>query len=369
MNKSPFRALKYISQVLNPSREVTLTPSWPELLEVSEKEGLSAFLYIAMTRKGIEIPLQFRERFKREYISNWRRNTPVFGELSELLPVLERPVILLKGASLLPTAYKNYGLRSMEDVDMLVRREDAPQINRTLFRLGYRTDIELSSYPVTNYLNSLMYRKKGSPLLLHLHWHIINTIIPNYVCTEKINLGRLWEEAVPIRVRDTNALCLAPHHQLLHLSEHALKHSYRPLQVVLDIHQWLNYRGGDMDWKRLCKEAEEFRLRSPLFYGLWLSREIFNTKVPEEVVEALRPPHPGLAEKTFFRLLLRGKRPAILGWLFYLSQTPGWRKRTEFLFHTVFPPPETLRLIEGVDNKNLYSLYWGSFLRRLQGRL
>lgn len=371
MNVLRTKTLEYISWALSSSGEEAPIPSWPELLEVSEDERLSPVLYIAMMKRNISIPPQFREGFARQYLYNWRRNASTFKELSKLLPALGGPVILLKGASLLPAVYKNLGLRGMVDVDILVREENVAQINKTLIRLGYRPFPGLRSSTPTNYLNSLMYEKKELRLLLHLHWHLVNAVIPNYVYREKINIDKLWEEAVPVKVGQADALCLAPHHQLLHLSEHALKHSYHPLQVVLDIHQTLNYRGEEFDWERLVNEAEEFGLKGPLFYGLWLSKDFFHTGVPQWVIESLRPQRPGLAERVFYDMLKQGKRQEETVWLFYLSNTSGWRKKTVFLFRTVFPPQDVLRVMEGidVDNGALYRSYWLLFLRRLQGAL
>ncbi|MCP4366426.1 MAG: nucleotidyltransferase family protein [Planctomycetes bacterium] len=369
MNALRTKTLEYISRVLSSSEGEGPAPSWPELFDVSEEEGLSPALYMAMMKRGISIPPPFREQFAQEYLYNWRVNTSVFEELSELLPAFKCPVILLKGAALLPVVYKNCGLRGMGDVDILVREHNVPQIDKTLLSLGYQPYVELRSYPVTDYLNSLLYRKNDSSRLIHLHWHLVNSVMPNYVYRETLDMNKLWEEAVPLKVGGADALCLAPHHQLIHISEHAFKHSYQPLHTVLDIHRALHHWGEGFDWKKLCREAEEFRLNGPLFYSLWFSREFLHTRVPDEVVESLRPRRPGLAERAYFSLLRRGSRREALCWLFYLSNTHGWQKKTEFLFRTVFPPRDVLMLMKGAKDGTLFRLYCSSIANRIQGGL
>ncbi len=361
------KTLEYIFRILNPFVEVTVVPpSWPELLRTSQKEGLSFLLYKSATKKNINIPFPIKQSLKQEYIYNWGRNIRIFEELAALLRVFKNPVIVLKGAALLSSVYEGFGLRMLGDVDILVKPEDVSKIDKVLSQSGYQSDYTPSSCHVTNYLNSLVYGKKGSPLLLHLHWHLVNNALPNYIYTEKINMEKLWREAIPLKVRQADVLCLAPHHQLLHLSEHAMKHSYNTLIHVWDIQQVINRWKKELDWEKLCREAEEFQLRSPLFYSLWLGKEYFGTHVPQEILEFLRPRHKGLGERIFSTWLRQGKRREKLCWLFYLSNISGWQKRIKFIFRTILPPREALAHMEGIKHGKKSALYSKVALRRFR---
>ena len=358
--------LEYIFRILNPFVEITVSPpSWPEVLSTSQKEGLSFLLYKGMLKKGINMPLKLRESLKQEYIYNWGRNVRILEELAALLPVLDNPVIVLKGAALLASVYENVGLRSLGDVDILVKPEDVSKIDKVLTQSGYRSDHKMRSYPVSNYLNSLVYGKNGSPLLLHLHWHLVNNALPNYMYAEKIDMDKLWEDAIPLKVRQADVLCLAPHHQLLHLSEHAMKHSYNTLIHVWDIHQVINHGKEKLDWERVCRESGEFQLRSPLFYSLWLSKEYFGTCVPQEILESLRPRHSGAGEKIFSRLLRQGKRKEKLCWFFYFSNISTLQKKIKFVFRTIFPPIDVLSHMEADENEGNGNLSRKVAFRRL----
>jgi len=348
VNKTP----GYIFQILNPVLE-TRDPhtSWSEVVNTSQKEGLSFLLYKSATKKNINIPFSIKQSLKQEYIYNWGRNIRILEERAALLRMFENPVIVLKGAALLSSVYEDFGLRMLGDVDILVKPEDVPKIDKVLSQSGYRSDRRLRSYPVSNYLNSLVYGGNGSPLLLHLHWHLINNALPNYMYAEKIDMDKLWKEAIPLRVQQADVLCLAPHHQLLHLAEHAMKHSYNTLIHVWDIHQVINHGKEKLDWERVCRESGEFQLRSPLFYSLWLSKEYFGTRVPQEMLESLRPRHRGAGEKIFSRLLRQGKRKEKLCWLFYFANTSTLQKKIKFVFRTIFPPIDVLSHMEADENK------------------
>ena len=366
MNKT----LGYIFQILNPVLKTgdPDTP-WPEVLSISQNEGLSFLLYKSAVKKNINIPFSIKQSLKQEYIYNWGRNIRILEELAALLRVFKNPVIVLKGAALLSSVYEDFGLRMLGDVDILVRPEDVLEIDKVLSQSGYQSDHTLSFYRVTNYLNSLVYGKTGSPLLLHLHWHLVNNALPNYIYAEKIDMDKIWNEAVPLKIRESEALCLAPHHQLLHLSEHAMKHSYNTLIHVWDIHEVISHGKEKLDWERVCRESGEFQLRSPLFYSLWLSKEYFGTCVPQEILEFLRPRHKGMGERFFFYLLRKGKRREKLCWLFYFSNISGWQKKMKFVFYTLFPPRDILLHMEDIENGEKTFLGWKVALRRLRKAL
>ena len=358
--------LRYIAQIINPIVEVTGDPpSWSELLRTSQNEGFSYLLYKGIIKKGISAPPFIKESLKQGYIYNWGRNIRILEELAALLRAFESPVIVLKGAALLSSVYEDFGLRMLGDVDILVKPEDVPKIDKVLSQSGYQSDHTLSFYRVTNYLNSLVYGKNGSPLLLHLHWHLINNALPNYIYAEKINMDKLWEEAIPLKVRQADTLCLAPHHQLLHLSEHAMKHSYNTLIHVWDIHQVINHWKEKLDWERVCTDAEEFQLKGPLFYSLWLCKEYFGTPLPHEILDTLSPQHKGIGERVFSKLLRQGKRKEKLCWFFYFSNTSTLQKKIKFVFRTIFPPIEVLSHMEADENKGNGNLSRKVAFRRL----
>lgn len=362
--------LGYIFQILNPVLEKREPhTSWSEVVNTAQNEGLSFLLYKSMLKKGINMPSKLRENLKQEYIYNWGRNIRILEELAVLLRAFGNPVIVLKGAALLSSVYEDFGLRMLGDVDILVKPKDVPKIDKALSQSGYQSDHTPGFYRVTNYLNSVVYGKNGSPLLLHLHWHLINNALPNYMYAEKIDMDKIWNEAITLKIRESEALCLAPHHQLLHLSEHAMKHSYNTLIHVWDIHQVINHGKEKLDWERVCREAGEFQLRSPLFYSLWLSKEYFGTSVPHEILELLRPRHKGVGERFFFYLLRKEKRREKLCWLFYFSNISGWQKKMKFVFYTLFPPRDILLHMEDIENGEKSFLIWKVVLRRLRKAL
>src|SRR5712691_11019679 len=92
----------------------------PDRLD-SDSKGLLGLLFRNLRKLGVEDPRL--GRFKGIYRLTWFKNQLLFHAADGLLAALERadiPTILLKGAALVTTAYRDVGLRAMADFDILI---------------------------------------------------------------------------------------------------------------------------------------------------------------------------------------------------------------------------------------------------------
>ena len=105
--------------------------------------------------------------------------------------------------------------------------------------LGYKMRINKALFAESgakSYINSVDYFKADKGLAgLHIHWHIVNVTLPTYLYTKNIRMERFWECARPSRLADADTLELRPHHLIMHLAEHALKHFLGRLILLSDI--------------------------------------------------------------------------------------------------------------------------------------
>lgn len=90
------------------------------------------------------------EFFRQGYYENLARNLTLFQELRRILQALNNgriKVMVLKGASLAETVYKNPVLRPMSDLDLLIREKNLGEVERKLLDLGYSpAEIEFSTW-------------------------------------------------------------------------------------------------------------------------------------------------------------------------------------------------------------------------------
>jgi hypothetical protein len=275
------------------------------------------------------------EELRQLYSSNLGFNKCYFRELARCLKTIDVPVILLKGAALLPTVYNDLGVKSLVDFDLLIHHKDLGKISSLLADLGYKPCGGTGPY-----VNKTHFVRYGGPgLPLEVHWHVECGTFPNF---EAFNMERFWRDAIPIRVEDYQGLALSPHHQLLHLSVHALRHSYLMLIYLWEMHAVINHYKEGLDWEELVREARELQLSRPIFYGLYLTRLFINTDLPQDVLDRLRPQDPNLGDRAFLHFIHRGIRRSGLQYLVYLSMCQGVADKLRFLRWSLLPPRDVL---------------------------
>ena len=264
--------------------------------------------------------------------------------LLKAMPVSLR-VILLKGASLLHTVYADdLGARHLGDVDLLVRKENFPALKTFLSNEGYVFSNTCAQIVDTNCLNSVICTKRETLWpSFHIHWHLVNAAYPNTMYAAYLDMDRIWKAAEPLA--GFHHVCvLAPCHQLIHLCEHALKHSYAHGYLLQDIGRLLGYYGNSFPWHKLITETKAFRLERPVYYALDFAQRLCGTVIPATVLETLKPTGFAFLEKRFCRAVLKGRvAESHLCDVVYLAMHEGVGAKLRFMRGVLFPPQTVIR--------------------------
>jgi hypothetical protein len=133
---------------------------------------------------------------------------------------------------------------------------------------------------------------------------------------------------------------MAPHHLLIHLSEHALRvrHSLRKFVFFCDINEAITFYRERLDWDRLVKESDRFNLNRMVYISLYSTRRFLAAKIPEEVLLKLRPKRFRVGEKIFMKAMSNNDRFPGLSYLIHLSMNKGLFRKMRFIGRTLFPP-------------------------------
>lgn len=345
---------------------------WQEIIEVSIKEGLTCLLYKRCKDKNnLDIPQNVLSRLEKIYLTNLSRNIIVFEQLKEiLLSLKEKNIknIVLKGAYLLENIYQDLGARGMADIDILVRIEDLTRIDKVLYGLGYKTPIDKVLLSLTikkSYLNSINYFKTdGKILTLHIHWHIVNVTLPTYMYSKNIKMDKFWECASPAKIADAETLQLAPHHLIMLLAEHALRHSFDRLILFSDISAVIKRYGEQINWEKLIKETVKFGMEKQVFYSLYFTNYFLDTDIPLYILSKLRPKKLGFLEQRFFYSISNNSRNAKLCYFIYLNMVKGTINKFRFIFRTLFPPSCVLALSLSLNRPKATIKDYFLFLRK-----
>jgi len=345
--------------------------NWPYILQESVKQGITCLVYNNLLPVKDRIPESVWRELEGIYYSNTYRNIRISQDVSAILSAFNREnlkVIPLKGIFLAEKAYNNIALRGTTDIDLLVKKEDLPKIDKLLETLGYRTPIHKELLPLAikkSYLNSMDYFKTaGLTPSLHIHWHITNAPLPTYMYSKNIKMNKFWECARPSKICDTETLQLSPHHLIMYLSEHALKHSFDRLILLADIDAVIKRYSEQIDWEALIKEAVEFGMSKQLFYGLYFTNYFLDTAIPAHVLIDPRLKKINFLERRFFRSIRSNRRNTGLSYFVYLAMIQGPANKLWFILRTVFPPPPTIALISNLDKPRVGIKDYLTFLKK-----
>jgi len=349
--------------------------NWNYIIETALQHGIAPLLYhnlSEMADDGNGIPEKVVGYLRKLYNGNVARNILLYNDLSKVLKAFKHAgidVIVLKGAALAETVYHDIGLRPLSDIDLLVRKKDLGIAKKTLSELGYMLDEEVSPEKYNEEFGCDLYYT-GKVNILEIHWDIVRkTKSDRYT---RIEIGRIWERAMPAKIAGVDTLVMSPEDMLLHSCVHLPKHRYNRLIWLSDIVEIIEH--NDIDWGYVIESAEEYRTKAYIYYGLHFTDVLLGCDIPEKVLNELKPP---LVERMVLSTVLkdvlsRERKIMPVFNLMKLLLIDRKRDRLRYFGTYLFPPVESLARMYSVSGKRVYFYYivhpvhvWFKTVRRL----
>jgi hypothetical protein len=200
------------------------------------------------------------------------------------------PMVLLKGAAVACSAYRDTSFRPMTDLDIWVRDDDMPRAVSALGGLGFRAEANLPDRPTALQRRScgeLVFRHgSGAHGLVELHfgafpgWWIQRAAHPD---TEG-----LWRRAEPMGP-GRHALRLAAEDAVLQTAFHIVVNQFgqAPLRGLMDIA--VLARTHPIDWVAVSGRARSWRLATATWLILDTANRLIGVPGCDAAVAALRP--------------------------------------------------------------------------------
>jgi hypothetical protein len=332
---------------------------WDSLLEAARADSVAPLLYATLREQGI-MPGRVEQELRRAFDGTALRNTFLFGRLEEALAVLAGsgiPAILLKGAALSRTIYAGLPVRPMGDLDLLVRREEAPAALAALHSAGWETtEAEARDGLALAYEIEVGLHKAGPIVsMLEVHWGLLDS--PFY--QRKLPIDWLWETARSIRFGVQDALILGPEAQLLHLCAHlALHHRGEGPLWYHDIAALILAEGERVNWQELLARAQSADLVLPLQRCLLRLAGDWDVPMPADVLIRLRALRPSADECRLFERLSAPERPVIQRFFTDLAAIASWRERVDYAWSSICPSPAYMRQRFGINQPVLTPIYY-----------
>jgi putative nucleotidyltransferase-like protein len=267
-----------------------------ELDEASDR--LVGLLWRNLDAHGIEHHTM--AKLKGVYRHTWFKNQSVLRQAGVPIRALREagiPTLALKGATLCPLYYRDWGVRRMEDFDLLVPPDRAADAMAALRAIG--------ATPSASDAEAGVPLKHSEPFshpdgwTMDLHWYSLWRSAPDQT---------IWDHAVPLDVGGEQTLAPGPTHQLLLVCIHGADWDAKsPIRWVADATAVI--RAVEVDWDLLVKEAKERLLTVALGSTLEYLRDSVDTPVPEDVLQRLHEAPSPRFERVAFRQTTRPFSP------------------------------------------------------------
>ncbi|MDT8381823.1 MAG: nucleotidyltransferase family protein [Brevefilum sp.] len=262
---------------------------WLAIVNLSKGHRISPILYDRLNalKDQVDIPESVVKKLRQDYLLTAARNTSFFHEGEIILAKFSAsgiPIIVLKGLYLVEEVYQNAALRSMSDLDFLVKKSDIPSAIDGLKELGYHVTTYFNPEDENADLKHVPPFIKGDGLFIELHWTILEEDEPF-----DIDTTGMWERAQPAKILDLDVLSLSLEDLILHLSihftyQHQMIYGLRGLYDIALVLE--RYKDG-VDWRTLVKRAKAWGCGRVISLTLHMLEEFLNVSIPDHVYSEL----------------------------------------------------------------------------------
>jgi len=286
---------------------------WKSSVDIEKIDHASRRMLPLLNRNlqttGIDDPLM--GMFKGIYRRTWYENQMLFHKLSVLLRSFHDAGIvtmILKGAALVSLHYKDYGLRPMSDIDVLVHITDALPAVNLLSKMEMKAQEAFTETRIAVAHAHVFKDDAGQEF--DLHWYILPE------CRYPHADDDFWDGSVSVKINDLLTYALNPTDQLLHVCVHGAKWNSLPsFRWVADAMTIMNSSRNEIDWNRLLIEAKTRRLVIPLRETLNYLRDVLDAPIPNDVFQIIQNTPISKMERLEYRYKTQSHTQKPLGYL------------------------------------------------------
>jgi hypothetical protein len=259
-------------------------------------QNMAPYLFHRLQQSGAleRVPQEARTTLQAAYYQAVAAHTIQRRELANVLRAMERAevdLVLLKGTALAYTVYSNPITRLKGDIDAWTQAERLPAAGVALETLGYRCSDKADRPPALASLvggEQQMVSHIPGTGLIELQWPAFRGEWTRH--TTQIDHAGIRSRCIPITIEGQQALVMAPGDTLIHLCHHqAISHQFGfpGVRGLLDLH--LIVEAGGLDWQEVVSCARTWRLAAVVWTVCALTRQLFDTPIPGEMLDALAP--------------------------------------------------------------------------------
>jgi hypothetical protein len=259
---------------------------WPRFLRVVRRHQLVGLVHEALTR--VQVPSEIAREISAQAAAIVREDLNIAREslrIQRLFDEANVPVLFIKGTALALLAFANLGLRSSEDIDLLVTCEALPAATALMFRAGYQRynpapDINEARLQLLMPLRKdFGFVHKVTGIRIELHWRLF--LNPHAMVEPSFLASRV----VPLSGGE-GLRTLGEDDLFAYLCMHGALHWWNRVKWIADINALLASIPED-GVKRLVDGAEARGAGRAAAQALILCRTLLQTPLPTSLMATL----------------------------------------------------------------------------------
>ncbi|MGD9582398.1 MAG: nucleotidyltransferase family protein [Lysobacterales bacterium] len=333
----PNRIDQYLARLLKGDR-----PTWPAavdagaMVSAAERHGIAALLHERLSAAGGDatVPAGLIAGIARAAQTQTRRSLLLEAETRRVVAALNAagyPLLLLKGSALAWWLYPAPGLRTCNDIDLLVAPAHAQQAREVLAGLGYDPAGPPLAGDLCSFQTTLSPSDRTRPRLeVDLHWALSNAPVFAF----RFDFDELYAARTALPGLDAQAFGLGPVHAFLHAAMHRVQNFVLPdgerLKWLYDL-DLLGLGFTPSQWQQLLELARERGLAGCCRDGLLAAAGVFGAVAPPELLDGLQR-----AAVSELIDLNRMHRPAYIEWANFRA-LPGAGRKLRWLGQRLWP--------------------------------
>lgn len=238
------------------------------------------------------------------YVGTRNQNTLYFNELNMILEQAKLNNIHcypVKGAMLIPSLYNDFGIRSMNDIDFLIKHDDIEKIDYFMCSLGYiqgryrQGKNEIIPYERNKKINWKLHMSNLLPYVKKVDSEYLSVIKCDFRYALDDNLNK--ESINEIVDTAINEGSLKKSHILTHLCTHLYDESKQSMNVCvgkdinlikyIDIREYILQAMSNSDLIETVDFCKKYNLTKQLYFALYFLKLIYNDGYEEKLMVML----------------------------------------------------------------------------------
>jgi len=320
---------------------------WQQANYAILEQSLGGILYKAIQRCGIEeqVPSSTLHMAKQAYFDNlfqyveWVRILPEIFQAGQSRSIR---MLLLRGLHLTEVFYKDPGLRSCVDADLLIHKQDRKKITDLFGMLGF--------YPHQIYKN-LYFRNNHC---LDIHTHPLNERrkgVRNFLYP--FNFDDIWKERTRFMLDEISICAPSAYDELIFSAIHAIKHAFSHLKWLLDPAVIIDRMGTRLHWDYLAQRAAASNFQHGVWLVLELTSSLFSKAIPAELLSLFQ----SKARSSYNHLALQRNLVNFHPDLYFLRHIKGFGRKIQWTAAALFPEKAVRKEIMFAQDFNLADYY------------